>query len=159
MIYFQYNILCLYHGNIFSFFSLSVLLKLLKHDKLIVMCGLFYENIKQNICFLTKKVVARFDKKKIGTPRREKSNDDPREESLLKTLQKSLSIRTERGPYHCQTKREPYKWGPSGASRPSINFALQRTLDRVGDGYKFLYVNFRLEGHPFQATSHLKNWS
>ena len=143
MIYFQYNILCLYHGNIFSFFSLSVLLKLLKHDKLIVMCGLFYENIKQNICFFKKKVVARFDKKKIGTPRR----------------QKSLSIRTERGPYHCQTKREPYKWGPSGASRPSINFALQRTLDRVGDGYKFLYVNFRLEGHPFQATSHLKNWS
>ena len=62
MTYFQYNILCLYHVSISSFIlSRSVLLKLLKHVKLIV-----------------------FDKKKIKkiVTWRKKSIDDPREESI-----------------------------------------------------------------------------
>ena len=40
--------LCLYHGSIFSFFSLLVLQKLLKHVKLIIKCKLLFENIIYN---------------------------------------------------------------------------------------------------------------
>ena len=42
MTYFQYIFFCLYTGIISSFFSLSVLLKLLKHFKLIVKCELLF---------------------------------------------------------------------------------------------------------------------
>ena len=45
-------------------FLLSVLLKLLKHIKLIVKCELLLENkIEKRTSFLIKKVVERFDKK------------------------------------------------------------------------------------------------
>ena len=42
MTYFQYIFFCLYTGIISSFFSLSILLKLLKHVKLIVKCELLF---------------------------------------------------------------------------------------------------------------------
>ena len=44
-IYFQYNMLRIHHESIFSFFSLLLLLKLLKHVKLIVKCKLLFENV------------------------------------------------------------------------------------------------------------------
>ena len=48
--------------------------------------------------FLIRKVIARFDKKIAAC--RKKSTDDPKEESLLWTLKRSLSLRTQGGPYH-----------------------------------------------------------
>ena len=65
-------IICLYHASISSFFSLSVLLKLLKHVKLIV---------KYNT-----KIVTRFNKN-VATCHK-KSTDDPREESITDNPEK-----------------------------------------------------------------------
>ena len=65
--HFQYNILHLHHPSIYSFFFfflLSVLLKLLKHVKVIVTCELLLENkIEKRTSFLIKRVVEPFDKK------------------------------------------------------------------------------------------------
>ena len=94
-IYFQYNTLCLYHVFL-HFFSLSVLLKLLKHVKLIVFEN--YNECKTNHLFLIKKEVTRFDKK-IATWR--KKSIDEEKNLLLRTLKKkTLSLRTQRRPYH-----------------------------------------------------------
>ena len=65
-------IICLCHASISSFFSLSVLLKLLKHVKLIV---------KYNT-----KIVTRFNKN-VATCHK-KSTDDPREESITDNPEK-----------------------------------------------------------------------
>ena len=63
--------MCLYHVFLL-FVSLSVLLKFLKHVKLVFEC---------KHLFLIKKVVARFDKNSGIAEKREES-DDPREESI-----------------------------------------------------------------------------
>ena len=87
-IYFQYNILCLVSicRYFFIHFSRSVLLKLLKHVKLIA-----FENImkvKQKN-FFDKKIGAQFDKKiatwwrkSIDDPRKESTTVDPEEHSI-----------------------------------------------------------------------------
>ena len=59
-IYFQCNTLCLYYAFL-HFFSLTVLLKLLKHVKLIIFEN--YNKCKTKHLFSIKKVVTRFDKK------------------------------------------------------------------------------------------------
>ena len=82
----------------------------------------------------------------------------------LRTLRRTLSLRNVRGPYDCEIEREPYQWGPSGASGPSITFVAQITLsgflvivyDRVDDWDKFLYKNVGLKRPHFHATNHLK---
>ena len=83
-----------------SFFLLSVLLKLLKHVKLIIFKN--YNECKTKHLFLIKKkVVTRFDKK-IATWR--KKSIDEEKNLLLRTLKKkTISLRTQRRPYH---------WGP-----------------------------------------------
>ena len=80
-----------------SFFSLSVLLKLLKHVKLIIFEN--YNECKTKHLFLIKKkVVTRFDKK-IATWR--KKSIDEEKNLLLRTLKKkTISLRTQRRPYH-----------------------------------------------------------
>ena len=91
-IYFQYNIL----SCISSFcFSLSVLVKLLKHVKLIFFQS--YNECKKKHLFLIKNVVARFDKK-IATWW--KKRNDEEKNLLLPTLKnKTLPLRTQRIPY------------------------------------------------------------
>ena len=70
--------MCLYHVFLL-FVSLSVLLKFLKHVKLVFECKLRFQKTKH--LFLIKKVVARFDKNSGIAEKREES-DDPREESI-----------------------------------------------------------------------------
>ena len=80
---------------IFSFFSLSVLLKLLKHVKLIIFEN--YSGCKTKNLFLIKKVVTRFDKK-IATLW--KKSIDEEKNLLLRTLKKkTLSLRTQKRAY------------------------------------------------------------
>ena len=82
---------------------------------------------------------------------------------LLETLEKTLSLTTERGPYlwwlsrgpyhwetyrrpHCETKKSYQRRFP-GDSGVSITFApAEMFYDREGDGYKFSYKNLVLEG-------------
>ena len=86
-----------------SFFSLSVLLKLLKHVKLIIFEN--YNECKTKHLFLIKKVVTRFDKK-IATWR--KKSTDEEKNLLLRTLKKkTLSLTTQRRPYHWGLKEDP----------------------------------------------------
>ena len=78
-----------------SFFSLSVLLKLLKHVKLIVSEN--YNECKTRHVF-DKKAVTRFDKK-IATSWR-KSIDEKKNLLLPTPKKKILYLRTQRKPYH-----------------------------------------------------------
>ena len=80
----------------FFIFSVSVLLKLLKHVKLIVFEN--YNECKTNHLFLIKKEVTRFDKK-IATWRK-KSIDEEKNLLLRALKKKTLSLRTQRRPYH-----------------------------------------------------------
>ena len=80
----------------------SVLLKLLKHVKhfLSLWLNVFqnYNEYKTKYLFLMQKVVKRFDKK-IATWR--KKSIDEEKNLLLRTLKKkTLSLRTQRRPYH-----------------------------------------------------------
>ena len=96
-----FNIIFRVSINYFFIFSLSVLLILLKHVKLMVKCKLLFENIMSNkTYFCQKKAVARFNKKIL--PWRKKSTDDPREGSIAAALRKSLSLRTKRRPCCCK---------------------------------------------------------
>ena len=92
---------------------------------------------------------------------------------LLRTLEKSLSSRIQRGPYHWgflksayhwETKRRLNHWRPSGAWTPSITFVLHKTpfgilvmvYDSMVHGGKFSYKDFGIGRPCFQVTSHLK---
>ena len=94
-IYIQYNTLCLFYVFL-HFFSPSVLLKLLKDVKLIIFEN--YNECKTKHLFLIKKVVTRFDKK-IATWRK-KSIDEEKNLLLRALKKKTLSLRTQRRPYH-----------------------------------------------------------
>ena len=86
----------LYHVFL-HFFSLSVLLKLLKHVKLIVFEN--YNEWKQKTSVFDKKVVARFDKK---IARWRKKSIDEEKNLLLRALKKqTLSLRTQSRPHYC----------------------------------------------------------
>ena len=107
--------------------------------------------------------------------------DDSREESLMWTLKKTLSLRTQRGRCHWAplensinekpeediiiiTYRQLYQWRSVGASEPSMTFAPQIILfgflvmvhDRVGDGNKISKETFDAWRPRFHATGHLK---
>ena len=117
--------LSLYLASISSCFLLSVLLKLWKHVILIVSEKTM--NVKQNICFWLKKIVARSDKK-LATWRK-KSTDNPREESITATdpeedpitedSKKTLSLRTLKRILSMRNLKRSS--GPSTISAPQIN--------------------------------------
>ena len=89
-------VLCACNMYLFIFFSLSVLLKLLKYVKLIVFKN--YNKCKTKHLLLIKKVVTRFDKK-TATLRKESIVEEMN--LLLRTLKKkTLSLRTQRRPCH-----------------------------------------------------------
>ena len=85
-IYFQYDILCLYHESISSFFSLSVL-KLLKHVQLFVKCELHAGT------------------KNTDDQREESITEDPQEEPITEGLNRTLSLTTLKRPYHWESYR------------------------------------------------------
>ena len=91
-IYFQYDILCLYHESISSFFSLSVL-KLLKHVQLFVKCELHAGT------------------KSTDDQREEFITEDPHEEPITEDLNRTLSLTTLKKTlplrlHHCETQWE-----------------------------------------------------
>ena len=87
------SLLCI--SSFFFIFFASVLLKLLKHVKLIIFEN--YNECKTKHVFDKKKVVKRDDKK--ATWRKESIDEE--KNLLLRTLKKkTLSLRTQRRPYH-----------------------------------------------------------
>ena len=91
-----FNIILCVSIMYFFIFSRSVLVKLLKHAKLIVFEN--FNEFKTKHLFLIKKVVTRFDKKIVTW---QKKGIDEKKNLLLRILKKkTLSLRTQRRPYH-----------------------------------------------------------
>ena len=123
------------------FFSLLVLLKLLKHVKQIIFKN--HNKCKTKHLFLIKNVVTRFDKKNGDMAEKEHwwskesiiaypKEEDPISEDSKKTLslrkdpkENPFNEKPKENPYYCETQRQRYQWRSSGVFIPSMTFAPQ----------------------------------